>query len=180
MANYTVSTNFQAKDALPSGNPQKLILGAQLTTEFNNIATSIATKLDQSAQNVNIVAAASGVSLIVNGTINGADIQEWKDGSNVVALFTATGLSAFGTTSNTGFALVTNGTQRLTIGNTGDVAVAGRFAINGATPQTAPSGFGAPVGSITANQTSASTLAQTAGNLAEVIAVLIGAGFMSA
>lgn len=48
MSNYVVATNFGAKDALPSGNPAKLILGAQLTTEFNNIATAIATKFDGS------------------------------------------------------------------------------------------------------------------------------------
>lgn len=46
MSNYTPTTNFGAKDALPSGNPGKLILGAQLSTEFTNIATSVATKVD--------------------------------------------------------------------------------------------------------------------------------------
>ena len=46
MANYTVTTNFGAKDSLPSGNTGKLIKGTEFTTEFNNIATAIATKAD--------------------------------------------------------------------------------------------------------------------------------------
>ena len=46
MANYTVTTNFGAKDSLPSGNAGKLIKGTEFTTEFNNISTAIATKAD--------------------------------------------------------------------------------------------------------------------------------------
>jgi hypothetical protein len=46
MANYTVTTLFSAKDALASGNPSKIIKGTEFTTEFNNIATAIATKVD--------------------------------------------------------------------------------------------------------------------------------------
>lgn len=46
MSNYAVSTNFGAKDALISGNPAKIILGAQLTTEFNALVAAIATKID--------------------------------------------------------------------------------------------------------------------------------------
>lgn len=49
MSNYTVTTNFGSKDSLASGNPAKLILGAQFTTEFTNIATAISTKQDASS-----------------------------------------------------------------------------------------------------------------------------------
>jgi hypothetical protein len=41
---YTKSTNFAAKDALASGNANKVVRGAEIDTEFNNIATAIATK----------------------------------------------------------------------------------------------------------------------------------------
>lgn len=44
MANYTKTTNFTAKDSLPSGNAAKKILGSLFDTEFNNISTAIATK----------------------------------------------------------------------------------------------------------------------------------------
>jgi hypothetical protein len=46
MTNYTKSTNFATKDALSSGNPLKIVKGTEIDTEFNNIATAIATKAD--------------------------------------------------------------------------------------------------------------------------------------
>jgi hypothetical protein len=46
MSNYTKSTNFAAKDALASGNAAKIVKGTEIDTEFNNIATAIATKAD--------------------------------------------------------------------------------------------------------------------------------------
>lgn len=46
MANYVKTTDFAAKDALPTGNALKLARGAQIDAEFVNIATAIATKED--------------------------------------------------------------------------------------------------------------------------------------
>lgn len=46
MSNYTQTTNFATKDALASGNPLKVVKGTEINTEFANIATAIATKLD--------------------------------------------------------------------------------------------------------------------------------------
>lgn len=46
MSNYIKTTDFAAKDALPSGNPAKVAQGTQVDTEFNNIATAVATKED--------------------------------------------------------------------------------------------------------------------------------------
>jgi hypothetical protein len=46
MSNYVQSTNFATKDALPSGDPLKIVKGTEINTEFNNIAVAIATKLD--------------------------------------------------------------------------------------------------------------------------------------
>lgn len=46
MSNYTKSTNFASKDSLASGNPLKIVKGTEIDTEFNNIATAIATKAD--------------------------------------------------------------------------------------------------------------------------------------
>jgi hypothetical protein len=44
MANYVKATNFFAKDALLTGDPAKIIKGAEIDDEFNAISTSIATK----------------------------------------------------------------------------------------------------------------------------------------
>lgn len=46
MTDYTKSTNFATKDSLLSGNPLKIVKGAEIDTEFNNIATAVATKAD--------------------------------------------------------------------------------------------------------------------------------------
>jgi len=46
LSNYTKSTNFATKDNLTSGNPLKIVKGTEIDTEFNDIATAIATKAD--------------------------------------------------------------------------------------------------------------------------------------
>lgn len=46
MSNYVKATNFYAKDALVSGNPDKIIKGAEIDDEYNAIATAIGTKAD--------------------------------------------------------------------------------------------------------------------------------------
>ena len=48
MSNYTITTDFGAKDSLPSGDSNKVIKGSEFTTEFTNIQTAIATKADTS------------------------------------------------------------------------------------------------------------------------------------
>jgi hypothetical protein len=69
MANYTVITNFGAKDSLPSGNAGKLIKGTEFTTEFNNIATAVATKADTTT--VNLKANTADVLPLTGGTLSG-------------------------------------------------------------------------------------------------------------
>jgi hypothetical protein len=44
MSDYTKSTDFASKDSLASGNAAKIVKGTEIDTEFNNIATAIATK----------------------------------------------------------------------------------------------------------------------------------------
>jgi hypothetical protein len=46
VTDYTKSTNFATKDNLSSGNPLKIVKGTEIDTEFNNIATAVATKAD--------------------------------------------------------------------------------------------------------------------------------------
>jgi hypothetical protein len=72
LSNYTKSTNFATKDNLTPGDPLKIVRGTEIDTEFNNIATAIATK------NVN----ASGMGKIVQTgyetTINGTQLSIQK------------------------------------------------------------------------------------------------------
>jgi hypothetical protein len=63
MTDYTKNTNFSAKDALSSGDPNKKILGSLYDSEFDEIATCIATKEDKSNKN-----AASGYCPLDSGS----------------------------------------------------------------------------------------------------------------
>jgi hypothetical protein len=48
MSNYTKTTNFAAKDSLPSGDPGKIIRGTEFNVEFDNIAAAVASKANSS------------------------------------------------------------------------------------------------------------------------------------
>jgi hypothetical protein len=68
MSNYTKTTNFATKDNLSPGNPLKIVKGTEIDTEFNNIATAVATKTDNSA------------AAITGGTITGITDLAVADG----------------------------------------------------------------------------------------------------
>jgi hypothetical protein len=113
MSNYTKSTNFASKDALTSGNALKIVKGTEIDTEFNNIATAIATKADTGG----ITAVASG------GT-----------GATTAAGARASLLPAFA--SNIGKVLAVNSSatdvEFVAAGGTGTVtSVAGTGTVNG-------------------------------------------------
>jgi hypothetical protein len=46
MSNYSKTTDFAAKDSLPSGDSGKIIRGSEFETEFDAISNAIATKAD--------------------------------------------------------------------------------------------------------------------------------------
>jgi hypothetical protein len=46
MSNYTKATNFTLKDGLSTGDPQKIIKGADIDAEYNAIASAVASKAD--------------------------------------------------------------------------------------------------------------------------------------
>lgn len=69
MTDYTKTTNFAAKDALVSGNPAKVVKGTEVNTEFDNIATSVATKADLASPA--LTGTATAVNLTVSGTFSG-------------------------------------------------------------------------------------------------------------
>ena len=49
MSNYTKLTNFAAKDALVSGNPAKVIKGAEVGAEFDAIAVAVNSKSNKAS-----------------------------------------------------------------------------------------------------------------------------------
>jgi hypothetical protein len=68
MSNYSKTTNFAAKDALAPGNSSKIVRGTEIDTEFNNIATAIATKADGTFTNFSFVETAGVLYIRSSGT----------------------------------------------------------------------------------------------------------------
>ena len=77
MSDYTKSTNFATKDNLTPGDPLKIVRGTEIDTEFNNIATAIATKTDNSA------------AAITGGSITGITDLAIADGGTGASTATA-------------------------------------------------------------------------------------------
>ena len=77
MSNYTKSTNFATKDNLTPGDPLKVVRGTEIDTEYNNIATAIATKTDNAS------------AAITGGTITGITDLAVADGGTGASTATA-------------------------------------------------------------------------------------------
>jgi hypothetical protein len=136
MSNYTKSTNFATKDNLSPGNPLKIVKGAEIDTEFNNIATAVATKTDNAS------------AAITGGTITGITDLAVADGGTGASTATAALNNLLPSqTSNANKYLQTDGTNATwdavslsTADITGTLPVA-----NGGTGVTASTGTGSVV-----------------------------------
>lgn len=73
MANYTKTVDFAAKDNLPSGNPGKIVKGTEIDTEYNNIATAVATKANLASPTFTGTVTAATVN--VTGTLTADTID---------------------------------------------------------------------------------------------------------
>lgn len=69
MAQYTKVTNFATKDSLTSGDPNKVVRGTEIDTEFNNISTAVATKADLAGPT--FTGTTTAANLTVSGTFSG-------------------------------------------------------------------------------------------------------------
>ena len=76
MTDYTKTTDFAAKDGLPSGDSGKIIKGTEFETEFDNIATAIATKSNIASPTF------TGTTTIPTVDINGGAIDAVTLGTN--------------------------------------------------------------------------------------------------
>jgi len=73
MSNYTKTTNFAVKDTLASGNPAKIIKGTEINSEYDNIATAVATKADTASPTFTGTVTAATVN--VTGTLTADTID---------------------------------------------------------------------------------------------------------
>jgi hypothetical protein len=74
MSNYTKTTNFAAKDSLPSGDAGKIIQGTEFNTEFDDIAVAIATKANTASPTFTGTVTIPNLTFtgtLSTGTING-------------------------------------------------------------------------------------------------------------
>jgi len=100
MSNYTKSTNFATKDNLTPGDPLKVVRGTEIDTEYNNIATAIATKTDNAS------------AAITGGTITGiTDLAVADGGTGASTAATALNNLLPSQTSNANKYLQTDGTN---------------------------------------------------------------------
>ena len=149
MSNYTKSTNFATKDNLSPGNPLKIVKGTEIDTEFNNIATAVATKTDGAASSTdNAIARFDSTTgkIIQNSVVTIDDTTGDIVGTATQGVFNtvSTTVNAFGaaTTLNlgaaTGTATVNNTTlaaKAITASTT--LAVTGTSTLTGAVTATA-------------------------------------------
>lgn len=68
MSNYTKVTDFASKDNLPTGDTNKVVRGAEIDTEFNNIATAVATKANSASPT--LTGTTTAANLTVSGTFS--------------------------------------------------------------------------------------------------------------
>ena len=68
MSNYTPATDFAVKDSLASGNPNKLVKGTEINTEFTSIQSAVNSKADLASPA--LTGTATAVNLTVSGTLN--------------------------------------------------------------------------------------------------------------
>lgn len=94
MSNYTKTVDFNAKDTMITGNPSKVVKGSEIDTEFNNIATAVATKYDSSST-IPIANGGTGAS-----TLAGAGIVTTTGTQSIGGTKTFTGLTNFTTATS--------------------------------------------------------------------------------
>lgn len=88
MSNYSKTTNFAVKDALLTGDPLKVIKGADINTEFDNIATAISSKVDTGGA---LGTPASGVATNLTGTAAGLTAGGVTTNANLTGPITSSG-----------------------------------------------------------------------------------------
>jgi microcystin-dependent protein len=92
MSNYNKATNFAVKDTLTSGDPDKVVSGAEIDNEFNAIASAVSSKTDKviSSTTDNFVSFDSNGNIKDSGESSSSisnDIEEARPPAGTVVMF---------------------------------------------------------------------------------------------
>ncbi len=130
MSNYTKTTDFAAKDALATGNANKIVKGTEIDDEFGAIQTAVNSKAD--VNNTTF----TGVTTIPSVNCNGGAIDATVIGADTAAAVTGTIVTG-STSVRTPLIEYTDGDDAIVIANGGGVTVANLTAttadVNGGT-----------------------------------------------
>jgi hypothetical protein len=125
MSNYTKTVNFAAKDALTTGDANKIVKGTEIDTEFNNIATAVATKYDSSST-IPVANGGTGSSTLLGANIPVLNVSNSFTGANGFGITASANVPIFAkATISTGTAIAA---QNLSTFNTIPLAVASDFS----------------------------------------------------
>ena len=75
MSDYSKAVNFAAKDALLTGNPNKVIKGTEHNVEYDAIAVAIATKVDTAGTGTSVAAKAVSIDLASLSAVDAEDLD---------------------------------------------------------------------------------------------------------
>ena len=149
MSDYIKATNFATKDTLSTGNPNKIIKGTEIDTEFNAIASAVASKSDINSPTFTGIPAAPTATAGTNTT------QLATTAFVGTAVSTATGALGTMSTQNANAVAITGGTVTgitdlaVADGGTGSSTAAGALTNLGAYPATNPNGYTSNAGTVT-------------------------------
>ena len=120
MANYLKATDFGAKDALISGDPNKIIKGTEINDEFDSIQTAVNSKVNTNnaaltgtptapTANTGTDTAQLATTAFVNASINAFEVQtaDIADEAVTSAKMAATGVTAGSYGSSSAIPVVT-------------------------------------------------------------------------
>ncbi len=99
MANYTRQHDFSVKDALTTGDPDKVIKGSEVDEEFDALVTSSATKIDVvSGHTTNDLVYLNSVGQLVDAGILYTDVCTLSGTQTLTGAKTLSGAATFGST----------------------------------------------------------------------------------
>ena len=152
MTDYTKNTNFTAKDSLDDTDPDKIISGVLFDSEFDEIATAVATKADKASPTFTGTVGAAAISATGNVTVGGT--------------LGVTGAATFSNTVG-----VTGAISGSSITTTGNIAVGGTLSATGAATLSSTLGVTGAItgasltttGAVTADSVTAGTYTMSSG-----------------